>query len=140
MNGFFISRRKTMEFLGLIALNVLFYFLWNSWDFIILFSLGYVWNWVASQEAEIILDNQRRYRFSTLKTVFNLKNLFLKPFMGMPEAVKLIVRTLPAGIFWSAVILFNESDMPWWAVFAGSLTIELIQIEPKLFKSQEPLP
>lgn len=140
MNGFFISRRKTMELVGLLLLNILFYVLWNSWDFNILFSLGYIWNWVASQEADITLGNSRRYRFSTLKTVFNLKNLFLKPFATMPEAVKLVLRTLPAGIFWSAVILFNESVLPWWAVFAGSLTIELVQIEPKLFKAKEPQP
>lgn len=137
MNGFLISKRKTFELGILILLDGIFYLLWDSWDFVTLFSLGFIWNWVASQEQNIILDNNRRYRFSTLKTVFNLQKLFLKPLGKMPEAVKFIARILPAGLFWSAVILFNESPMPWWAVFLGSLSIELIQLETKIFKPKE---
>jgi hypothetical protein len=139
MNQFFISKRKTLELGVMILLDGLFYLLWDSFDFVILFSLGFIWNWVASQEATITLNNARRYRFSTLKTVFNLQNLFLRPFATMPTAVKIIVRSIPAGIFWSGVILFNESQMPWWAVFIGSLTLELVQLETKLFKAKEPL-
>ncbi len=137
MNGFFITKRKTFELGILLLLDAVFFLIFDDWDFVILFSLGYIWNWVASQEKEIILDNNRRYRFSTLKTVFNLQNLFLKPFTKMPEVVKLIIRILPAGLFWSAVILFNESPIPWWSVFIGSLAIELIQLETKLFKAKE---
>ena len=137
MNGFLISKRKTYELGILILLDVLLFILWDSWDFVILFSLGFVWNWVASQEKNIILDNNRRYRFSTLKTVFNLQKLFLRPLGKMPEAVKFVARILPAGLFWSGVILFNESPMPWWAVFLGSLTIELVLLETKLFQTKE---
>jgi hypothetical protein len=137
MNGFLISKRKTLELGVLILLDILFFILWDSWDFVILFSLGFIWNWVASQEKNIILDGNRRYRFSTLKTVFNLQKLFLRPLGKMPEAVKFIARILPAGLFWSGVILFNESPMPWWAVFLGSLTIELVLLETKLFQTKE---
>jgi hypothetical protein len=137
MNGFFITKRKLFELVVLLCLDGLFYLLWNSLDFVVLFSLGFIWNWVASQEKDILILNSRQYRFSTLKTVFNLQHLILKPFVRMPEAVRLIVRVLPAGIFWFAVILFNESQMPWWAVFFGSLSIELLQLETRLFKSKE---
>ena len=137
MNGFLVSKRKTFELGILILLDIVFYILWDNFDFVILFSLGYVWNWVASQEQSIILDNNRRYRFSTLKTVFNLQKLFLKPFKKMPKFVHFVVRIIPAGLFWSAVILFNESPMPWWAVFLGSLTVELILLETKIFQPKE---
>lgn len=137
MNGFLVSKRKTLELGILILLDIVFYTLWDSFDFVILFSLGYVWNWVASQEQSLILDNNRRYRFSTLKTVFNLQKLFLKPIKRMPKFVHFIVRIIPAGLFWSAVILFNESPMPWWAVFFGSLTVEFILLETKIFQPKE---
>lgn len=139
MNSFFISKRKTLELGVMILLDGIFYLLWDSLDFVVLFSLGYIWNWVASQEATITFNNSRRYRFSTLKTVFNLQNLFLKPFTTMPLAVKILVRSLPAGLFWAAVIFFNESHMPWWAVFIGSLTLEIVQLETKLFKAKDPM-
>jgi hypothetical protein len=139
MNNFFISKRRTLELGVMILLDGIFYLLWDSFDFVMLFSLGFIWNWVASQEATITFNNTRRYRFSTLKTVFNLQNLAVRPFATMPNFVKMFVRCLPAGIFWAAVILFNESRMPWWAVFMGSLTLELVQLETKLFKAKEPL-
>ncbi len=140
MNGFLISKRKTFELGLLLILDVLFYFVMGSWDFIILFSLGFIWNWVASQEKNIIIENNRRYRFSTLKTVFNLQNLFLKPLSKMPEPLRFVARILPAGLFWSGVIVFNESPMPWWAVFAGSLVIELILLETKILGHKETTP
>lgn len=121
----------------MILLDGLFYLLWDSFDFVILFSLGFIWNWVASQESSIVLNNTRRYRFSTLKTVFNLQNLIQKPLVKMPAFIKLIARCLPAGIFWAAVILFNESHMPWWGVFLGSFALELIQLETKIFQKKE---
>ncbi len=140
MSGFFISKRKTFELGVLILLDGVFFVLWDSWDFIILFSLGYIWNWVASQEKSIIIENSRRYRFSTLKTVFNLQNLFLRPLKKMPKIFQFIARILPAGLFWSGVIVFNDSPMPWWAVFLGSLAIESIMLETKIFASKEVTP
>ena len=122
----------------MLLLDAVFYLLWNSFDFVMLFSFGFIWNWVASQESTITLKNTRRYRFSTLKTVFNLQNLVMRPFLNAPLFVKILIKSLPAGIFWSAVILFNESNMPWWAVFIGSLTLEFFQLETKIFKVKEP--
>jgi hypothetical protein len=137
MIGFFISKRKFAELLILILLDVVFFVLWKNWDFLILFSMGYIWNWVASQQHDITLGNPKRYRFSTIQTVFNLQNLFLRPFPKAPVFLKIIIKCLPAGIFWSAVILFNESNMPWWGVFLGSLNLEMVLLESKLFKSKE---
>ena len=38
MSGFFISKRKTFELGALILMDGVFFVLWDSWDFIILFS------------------------------------------------------------------------------------------------------
>jgi hypothetical protein len=138
MSFFSVSKRKIVEIIVLIVFDALFYFLWGSWDFVILFSFGFVWNWVAAQESEVSYGNTRRYRFSTLKTVFNLQNLALKPFQKFPIPVQILVKMLPAGIFWSAVILFNESDMPYWAVFLGSLAFELMNLESLFLNSRGP--
>jgi hypothetical protein len=136
MSFFSISKRKIFEIGFLILLDIIFYFLWGSLDFIILFSFGFIWNWVAAQEVEVNYGNTRRYRFSTLKTVFNLQNLILKPVRNRPQYVQILVKILPAGFFWSAVILFNESDMPYWAVFLGSLTLEIMSLENHFFNSK----
>jgi hypothetical protein len=135
MKTFLTSRRKLIELFVLLGLNILFYLLWGSWDFIIMFSLGFIWNWAASQDMNQLFEN-RRYRFSTLKTVFNLQQLILKPLHKTPGVVKFFARILPAGIFWFAVIIFNDADMPWWGVFIGSFTLELILLESHFFKSQ----
>ncbi len=140
MNGFLVSKRKTFELVVLFFLDLLFYFLWDDVNFVILFSLGFIWNWVASQEPEILIQNNQRYKFSTMKTVFNLQNLFLKPFKTMPEPVQIFVKILPAGIFWFMVILFNDSQIPWWAVFLGSLTLELLLLENKILKPKSSPP
>ncbi len=137
MSEFLIPKRKAVELLVLIFLNLIFYFVLDSFDFVVLFSLGFIWNWAASQEQNISLKNPRKYKFSTLKTVFNLQNLFLGPFAKLPPAVKFVVRILPAGTFWFAVIYFNESQMPWWAVFLGSLALELLLLETKLLQPKE---
>lgn len=140
MNSFFISKRKTFELGVLIVLDIIFFIILNRLDFVTLFSLGFVWNWVASQEENIMIGNNRRYRFSTLKTVFNLQNLFLRPVGKAPAFIKFTVRLLPAGFFWWGVILFIESPMPWWAVFLGSLILELILLEIKFLSPKPPIP
>jgi hypothetical protein len=137
MNGFLISKRKFFELVILVFLDAVLYLVLNSWDVVTLFSFGFIWNWVASQESNIMIGNNRRYRFSTLKTVFNLQNLSLKPFSKAPESVKFIVRLLPAGLFWAGVIVFIDSPMPWWAVFLGSFVLELIILETKIFQPKQ---
>lgn len=140
MSFFSISKRKIFEIGLLVVLDTLFYFLWGSLDFIILFSFGFVWNWVAAQENEVSYGNTRRYRFSTLKTVFNLQKLILRPVRHLPHYIQLLVKILPAGLFWSAVIAFNESDMPYWAVFLGSFTLEIMNLEHLFFNSNRQKP
>jgi hypothetical protein len=137
MNGFLISKRKTFELLFLLLLDVILYFILSSIDFVILFTFGYIWNWVGSQHESLSFEG-KKYRYSTLKTVLNLQSLFLKPLTRAPYAVKLLARSLPAGLFWWGVIIFNESQMPWWAVFIGSLTLEMVLLEERLFHSAQP--
>jgi hypothetical protein len=132
-----IPKRKLAELLIMLFFNVVIFVLWDSWDFVILFTLGFVWNWVASQESSLLLENTKRHRFTILKTVFILQTLFLKPLKNMPDFFKFLARLLPAGLFWGAVILFNQSHMPWWAVFLGSLTAELVFLEKKIFSPKD---
>ncbi len=139
MNGFLLSKRKTFELLLLVLFDIVFYFLWRSADFVILFSFGYVWNWVGSQQDTLTFEG-KKYRYSTLKTVLNLQGLVVKPIQKAPAFVKMLARILPAGLFWWGVIVFNGSQMPWWAVFIGSLTLELVLLENKIFKELPPPP
>lgn len=132
-----ISKRKFAELLIMLFLDVVIFILWDSWDFVILFTLGFVWNWVASQESTLIIENMKRHRFTILKTVFILQNLFLKPLKNMPDFLKFMARLLPAGLFWGGVILFNQSHMPWWAVFIGSFGAELVFLEKKIFSPKD---
>jgi hypothetical protein len=132
-----ISKRKLAELLIMLFLDVVIFILWDSWDFVILFTLGFVWNWVASQESTLMIENMKRHRFTILKTVFILQNLFLKPLKNMPDFLKFMARLLPAGLFWGGVILFNQSHMPWWAVFIGSFGAELVFLEKKIFSPKD---
>jgi hypothetical protein len=137
MRPFFISKRKFAELIFLGCLDIVLFLLWNSLDFIILFSLGFIWNWVASQDQQNVVPNTRGYRFSTLKAVFNLQNLLLKPLASRAWGIQFFARLLPAGLLWSGVIMFNQSEMPWWAIFLGSLVFELIVLEKKMFYPEE---
>lgn len=139
MSGFFLTKRKTFEILILVFLAIVFYLLWGDLDFVILFSFGYVWNWVGSQQDSLSFEG-KKYKYSTLKTVLNLQGLVLKPIKNAPYVVKMLARILPAGLFWWGVIVFNESKMPWWAVFVGSFTLELVLLENKIFKESPPPP
>ncbi len=136
MKPFLTTKRKLIDLAVLFILNIVFYLLWMSVEFNVLFSLGFVWNWVASQDMSLVLEN-KRYRFSTLKMVFNLQLLILKPLGQMPHWVQWVARLLPAGILWSMIIYFNDSQMPWWATFIGSLAFELSQIDMSFWKNQK---
>ena len=133
MNSFFIPRRKVIELFILPVMLGVIYFISPSVEVISLFAFGYIWNWAASNDLGALFEN-RRYRMSMLKLVVNLQNLILKPFHRAPEIVKRLIKVLPAGIFWSLVIIFNESHMPWWSTFLGSLAFELLQLEISMFK------
>ena len=135
MKPFMTSRRKLIEIGVLLILDLVFYFIWNSPDAVVLFSLGYVWNWTDSQDLSLLLEN-KRYRFSLLKMIKNLQTLIVKPFLRFPFWVHSIVRVFPAGVFWWMVIYFNDSVMPWWMTFLGSLTYEIIRLEERFVKKE----
>ena len=129
-------KRKMIELGIMLILAAVFYLIHPNFDAVMLFVFGFVWNWSASNDLTAVFEN-RRYRMSMLKFVVNMQNLILKPFGWAPEFVKRIVKVLPAGIFWSMVIFVNESEMPWWATFVGSIAFELLQIELNFIKRQK---
>ncbi len=126
---------KNVDLVILLILVVGIYLLLGM-DQAALFSLGFIWNWVGSHNLEPYFEH-RRYRFSTLKTVHNLQSLILKPFPKAPLLIKMLLKSLPAGLFWGCVILFFDSELPLILVFAGSLTLELIHF---LFKIKDSSP
>ena len=130
MKPFLTTGRKSAEISLLLLLDLIFYLIYPSVEAVSLFSFGYIWNWVGSQDLEVILEN-RRYRFSMLKLVKNLQFLIQKPFQNSPEVVRVLMRIFPAGIFWLMVIYFNESQMPWWSTFLGSICYELVEFGSK---------
>jgi hypothetical protein len=128
LKPFFTTRRKSYELLVLLGLNGGLYFLWSSFAILMLFNLGFVWNWAASQEVGYVLES-RRYRFSLLKMVYNSQTLILMPFKKFHPAFSFIPKILPAGLFWLLVIHFAGSDLVWWPTFLGSLVFELTQLD-----------
>lgn len=139
MKPFLIPKRKFIDLIVLIIIDIVFYFLWSSFNVVMLFSLGYIWNWVASQDLSLLFEN-RRYRFSMLKVVTNLQSLVLKPFQKFPVWTHVIPKSVPAGLFWFLVIYFNDAEMPWWMTFIGSLTYEVSQLDAFFTKkNKEPV-
>jgi hypothetical protein len=129
-------KRKLFELIALPFFSAILYFIYPNFDAIVLFIFGFVWNWSASNELEGIFQN-KRYKMSMLKMVVSLQNLFLRPFQWAPIFLKKIIIVLPAGLFWTLVILMNQSEMPWWATFVGSIVFELLQLELKVIRSQK---
>jgi len=136
MNISSLPRRKYFELVILTVVATVFYFLYSNLDVIVLFSFGFIWNWANSVNLENILIN-RRYKFSLIRTVIWFQNLILKPFNKMPIIIKKAIKVLPAGLFWWLIIYINDSEMPYWATFLGSLFYELMQIEIKYIKSSK---
>lgn len=130
------SKRKLLDLVILLVLDLVCYLLWGSLEFVVLFTLGYIWNWVTSQNLDVLFEN-RRFKFSTLSIIISFQNLFLKPLQRFPFWIQWIGRLFPAGIFWSMVIIFNDASMPWWGTFVGSLVFELAQLEIKMFKKEK---
>ncbi len=128
MKPWLSSRRRLID-LGILAgVSLVLFLIFQNPSFVALFAMGFIWNWTASQDLNLLFES-RRSRFSTLKLVVNVQNLFLKPFTN--SWVKIAVGILPAGIFWCMVIAFNESEMPWYATFLGSLFFEVINLKLK---------
>lgn len=139
MMNFIPPKRKLLELLVLVVLALIFYFIYPSFEAITLFVFGFIWNWAASNDLSMMLDNNR-YRMSMLKLVSNLQTLILRPFGWAPDLVKRFIRILPAGLFWLMVIFINDSVMPWWAPFVGSFAFELLQLEINFIKGHKDLP
>lgn len=89
-----------------------------------LVALGFIWNWTLLFEVEKVKVN-KRYRFSTLKFVFILKDIFEKPLKAHPQYLW-VARLFPAGIFWLLVGYFLDSFAFWWAPFLGSALLEAV--------------
>lgn len=136
MRPFLTSKRKLVDLVVLLILASVLGFL-QGYESAALFSFGFLWNWVASNDLEQYMEG-RRYRYTMLRFVLNLQTMILSPafIKKLPEILKVFIRSLPAGIFWSAVIIVQESDLPLWAVFLGSFIFEISQWEV-LFKKKE---
>ena len=128
MNLIVPPKRKLIELVIMLFLTIGFYFIHSDTDALILFIFGFIWNWSASHDFADVPDKGRN-RMSMLKLVINLQGLVLRPFAKAPQIVKRILKVIPAGIFWYLVVFLNNSDMPWWATFIGSIAFELLQIE-----------
>ncbi|HXH75542.1 MAG TPA: hypothetical protein VNJ08_11285 [Bacteriovoracaceae bacterium] len=130
---FLTSKRKSYELLVLVGLNVGLYFVWSSFHILMLFNLGFIWNWAASQPVDYVFESNR-YRFSLMKVVYNLHTIFMMPFKSLHPAFSILPRALPAGLFWWLVIHFADSSLAWWPTFIGSLVYELTQLDALLIK------
>lgn len=139
MRPFLTSKRKLID---LVVVSVLVAILWPTLglEAAMLFASGFIWNWVASQDLSQYMEG-KSYRYTMLKLVLNLQALIQTPsfIKSSPEFIRLIFRSLPAGLFWWGVIWFQDSDLPVWATFAGSLVFELSQWEVFYRKKEAPL-
>lgn len=123
-----LSRRNKIELLLLPIFLITLYFFYPDIDAIVLFTFGYIWNWVCSFELDEIY-NEKRYKFSLLRLVVSIQSGFLKPFKKFPKILKRLIGIFPAGVFWFLIIFIYDSVMPIWAPFLGSLIFELVSLE-----------
>lgn len=135
MSGMSLPRRKYFELLIMIIASGFFYFFIPKFEALTLFYFGFIWNWSNSIELDPIYDNPR-YRFSMLRTVINFQKLILKPFSRAPEGIKKLISVIPAGLFWWLVIFINDSTMPWWTTFVGSICFELMNLQMNFSKNE----
>jgi hypothetical protein len=136
MKPFSQSKIAFIQLLFLIPLLGVFYLLYPQKEGIALFTSGFIWNWAAIQKIDPIYKN-RQYRYSMLSTIRNIQHVFLKPLRTFPFMVQRLLSVFPAGIFWAMIIYMNQSDMPWWATFLGSLSFELMQLELNFIQSHK---
>ncbi|MES2528622.1 MAG: hypothetical protein V4598_16180 [Bdellovibrionota bacterium] len=137
MRPFLTSKRKLIDLIVVITVSAVIWPLLGM-EAAFLFCFGFIWNWAASQDLTQYMSG-KSYRFTMLKLVTSSQTLILSPapIQRLPEFAKAIVRSLPAGIFWWAVIWTNDSDLPVWATFAGSLVFELSQWDVLFSKKVE---
>lgn len=121
------SKKKIFEIFIMIIISGIIYLIYPHFEASALFCSGFVWNWAVSIEHGDLLQT-RKYRFSFLRTIILIQNLFLKPFKNSPEFLIKIISLLPAGFFWNLLFIINESEMPWWSTFLGSVSFEMLQL------------
>jgi hypothetical protein len=121
-----IPTRKILEIFFILVCSYGYFLVYPKWEGVLLFLFGFIWNWSASIPLDPIFEN-RNYRFSMLKTVHNLQSFIVKPVKDGPQILKSLLASIPAGCFWWIVIYINDSDMPWWSTFFGSLLYEIFQ-------------
>jgi hypothetical protein len=138
MKPFLTNKRKMIELFLLMVLLGSGYLIWSSVAPLMLFGLGFIWNWTASQKLDQLFENQR-YKYSTLKLVFSLQEMIQRPFSRFHPLTRIVPKIVPAGTFWLLVIFFIQSDMPWWATYGGSLFFELTQLDSYLSRQQASL-
>jgi hypothetical protein len=120
--------RKFFELAGLFFLATLSQLLLKDINVTSLFCLGFLWNWAISFNLDQSL-NSRTHRWSMIKLVITIHRFWLKPFQKSPYYIQRIIYLFPAGCFWLLVCWLNDSTMPWWPAFVGSLFFEISQID-----------
>lgn len=137
---FLVHKRKLLELLVLLVVDLVLVFLWDLGPLMLL-NLGFIWNWSASQELDYVMDN-RRYRFSLIKMVYNLNWLVTYPVRryNLHPALGIVPKSLPAGLFWWTVIRFASSKLPLWPVFLGSFIFELTQLDLLFMRTPQEIP
>ncbi|GEM_PF-1469638 len=124
MKPFMADRRKMMELLPLPLLLTIIIVFAPTPSMCILFAFGYIWNWTVSQPLLYVQENIR-YKFSTLKMIKNIHQLFLRPLSNFKyKWPNKIISIIPAGLFWGLIAHSLGSDIPWWICFFGSLSYE----------------
>lgn len=121
------SPRKLFELMIMLGFALGLYFVWESAAYVSMFCVGFIWNWSASQNV-VIVQEGRNYRFSFMKMIYNLH----RPLERLPKYLSFPAKILPAGLFWWLVIIFADSNLPFWPVMVGSLVFELLQLDALL--------
>ncbi len=126
MKPFMADKRKMLELFPLPAFLALIFVFAPTPSMAIFFTFGYIWNWTVSQPL-LYVQESKKYKFSTLKLVKNIHQLFLRPLSNLKQDwPKKIVALLPAGLFWGLITHSLGSDSPWWVCFLGSVVYELV--------------
>lgn len=126
MKPFMADRRKMIELLPLPILLACIIVFYPRPSVCILFAFGYIWNWTVSQSLLYVQENTK-YKFSTLKLVKNIHQLVLKPFERIKfKWLSKIISLLPAGLFWGLIAHSLGSDIEWWMCFLEALAMRLL--------------
>ena len=128
MKPFMADKRKMLELLPLPFFLTIIIVLAPTAYMAILFGFGYIWNWTVSQPL-LYVQESTRYKFSTLRLVKNIHQLFMRPFEGDKfKWVRKFVSIFPAGLFWGLIAHSFSSNIPWWMCFFGSLLYEVTDL------------